>query len=130
MGGALKFLQELEAAGVRHRRAEPVRVLRRSDRQRVRVAVRLWALAAVRARRRAGCGSVADDADVPAFFPPLCLRLGLLRQEARVRRAVLLIVLFADVLLLRLGVTGTSRAVLIIVLFADVLFLLLLPARN
>ena len=36
------------------------------------------------------------------FFPPLCLRLGLLRQEARVRRAVLLIVLFADVLLLRL----------------------------
>ena len=66
MGGALKFLQELEAAGVRHRRAEPVRVLRRSDRQRVRVAVRLWALAAVRARRRAGCGSVADDADVPA----------------------------------------------------------------
>ena len=49
------------------------------------------------------------------FFPPLCLRLGLLRQEARVRRAVLLIVLFADVLLLRLGVTGTSRAVLIIV---------------
>ncbi len=87
------------------------------------------------------------------FFPPLCLRLGLLRQEARVRRAVLLIVLFADVLLLRLGVTrtsravliivlfadvlllrlgvtGTSRAVLIIVLFADVLFLLLLPARN
>ena len=66
MGGALKFLQELEAAGVRHRRAEPVRVLRRNDRQRVRVAVRLWALAAVRARRRAGCGSVADDADVPA----------------------------------------------------------------
>ena len=66
VGGAFKFLQELEAAGVCHRRAEPVRVLRRGDRQRVRVAVRLWALAAVRARRRAGCGSVTDDADVPA----------------------------------------------------------------
>ena len=68
--------------------------------------------------------------DPVLFFPPLCLRLGLLRQEARVRRAFLLSVLFADVLLLRLGVTRTSRAVLIIVLFADVLFLLLLPARN
>ena len=38
---------------------------------------------------------------------------------------MLLSVLFADVLLLRLGVTSTSRAVLVSVLFDDVLFLLL-----
>ena len=47
------------------------------------------------------------------------------RQEARVRRAVLLTILFEDVLLLLLGVTRTSRAVLLSILFEDVLFLLL-----
>ena len=64
------------------------------------------------------------------FFPPLCLRLGLLRQEARVRRAFLLSVLFADLLFLVLGVTSTSRAVLISVLFADLLFLRLGVTRT
>ena len=52
--------------------------------------------------------------DVVAFLqslgllvlPPLCLRLGLLGQESRVRRAVLVSVLFADLLFLLLG--GTS----------------------
>ena len=71
--------------------------------------------------------------DVVAFLqslgllvlPPLCLRLGLLGQESRVRRAVLVSVLFAELLFLLLGVTSTSRAVLISVPFADVLFLLL-----
>jgi hypothetical protein len=71
--------------------------------------------------------------DVVAFLqslgllvlPPLCLRLGLLGQESRVRRAVLVSVLFAELLFLLLGVTSTSRAVLISVLFADLLFLLL-----
>ena len=53
------------------------------------------------------------------FADVLLLRLGVTRTS----RAVLIIVLFADVLLLRLGVTDTSRAVLIIVLFADVFFL-------
>ena len=37
---------------------------------------------------------------------PLHLRLGFLRQELRVRRAVLISVLFADVLFLLLGVTS------------------------
>ena len=64
--------------------------------------------------------------DVVAFLqslgllvlPPLCLRLGLLGQESRVRRAVLVSVLFADVLFLLLGVT---RAVVGLLLGAAIL---------
>ena len=62
------------------------------------------------------------------FFPPLCLRLGLLRQEARVRRAVLLIVLFADVLLLRLLGNAARNFGPILSTFLQAMWRL--PARN